>query len=132
MSTDMSTAELRRIDLGDGAYLIQAPTDQGGDYDCYIRNAEYIGSRATEDLARACIAEQQERERRHPQHHRVNTPAAGVPERLHAAIIILEPCAGQLADVQTQQLISDAIVRLRQALLNTRRQDHPGDQHMAA
>jgi hypothetical protein len=116
MNTDTSTAEPRRIDLGDGAYLIQAPTDQGGDYDCYVRYGEYIGSRATEALARACIAEQQERERRHPQLRRINTPSGGVPGRLHAAIVILEPCAGQLLDAQAQQCIYDAIMQLRQAL----------------
>jgi hypothetical protein len=114
---DSATAEQRRIDLEDGAYLLQAPADQGSDYDCYIRPGEYIGSRATEELARACIAEQQERERRHPQPRRTHTIVAGVPERLRAAIIILEPCAGQLADTQTQQFISDAIMQLRQALL---------------
>jgi hypothetical protein len=128
----MSTAAQRRIDLGDGAYLFRAPADQGGDYDCYIRPGEYIGSRATEELARACIAEQQERERRHPQPRRTHPIAAGVPERLHAAIIILEPCAGQLADTQTQQFISDAIMQLRQALLNVQRQHQADDQHMAA
>jgi hypothetical protein len=118
------------MDLGDGAYLIQVPTDQGGDYDCYIRNAEYIGSRATEALARACVAEQQERERRHPQLRRLDTPA-GVPERLQAAIVILEPCAGQLLDAQAQQCIYDAIIQLRQAL-TIMQQPQNGDQHLAA
>jgi hypothetical protein len=117
MSTNIRTANQKRIDLDAEAYLLRAPAEQGGDYDCFIRPGEYIGSRATEDLARACIAEQQEREGRHPPPHHLGASMAAVSERLQAAIAILEPCAGQLADMQTQQLIGEAIMQLRQTLL---------------
>jgi hypothetical protein len=128
---DATTAP-RRIDLGDGAYLIQVPPEQGGDYDCFIRENQYIGSRQTEALARICIAEQQERERRHLRLRRVSATTVGVPERLQAAIAILEPCAGQLTDTQAQQLIADAIAQLHEALARIQVQEKSNEQRLVA